>query len=114
MASFKGYGRQEGQKRRQGQRKPRRQGLPRIEFLETRQLLTGVRRRPFPRRSGRRRTRTCSTPRTARWPTWAPARSAIYKAYVHSGGNTSQLAAEFPQIEFQNGMVGLAGQEPGG
>ena len=38
----------------------------------------------------------------------------IYKAYLDSGGNTSELAAEFPTIEFQNGMVGLEVKSLGG
>ncbi len=38
----------------------------------------------------------------------------IYQAFVDSGGNTSQLAAEFPTIEFQNGMVGLQVKSLGG
>ena len=107
MASFKGYDREDGQKRRQGQRKARRNGIPKIEFLERRQLLTGG---------------TNVIPS----PVWAPSDPSnlldaqngpmanlgagtvgIYAAYVYSGGNTSQLAAEFPTIQFQNGMVDL-------
>ena len=113
MASFKGYDREDGQKRRQGQRKPRRNGIPRIEFLEKRQLLSGGRR--FPRRSGRRSDPpTCSTPRMARWPTWGLARSTFTRRIANSGGNTSQLAADSPTIEFQNGMVGLQVKSLGG
>ena len=113
MASFKGYDREDGQKRRQGQRKPRRNGIPRIEFLEKRQLLTRATR--CPRRSGRRRTPpTCSTPRTARWPTWASSTVDVYAAYLNSGGNTSQLAAEFPDDRVPKRDGRAAGQEPGG
>ncbi len=114
MASFKGYDREDGQKRRQGQRKARRNGIPRIEFLEMRQLLTGG-------------------PSVLPAPLWTPSDPRnlldaqngpmanlgagtvdIYAAYVHNGGNTSQLAAEFPTVEFQNGMVGLQVKSLGG
>ena len=40
--------------------------------------------------------------------------SAIYQSYVESGGNTSQLAARIPLIEFQNGMVGMQVKSLGG
>ena len=36
------------------------------------------------------------------------------QAYVQSGGKTSQLAAKFPLVEFQNGMVGLQLKSLGG
>src|ERR1700733_15184799 len=98
MASFKGYDREDVQKQRQGQRKRRRNGIPRIEFLEDRQLLSGV---------------TGTTPP----PLWTPTNTnlldaqngpmanlgvnavGVYKAFIDSGGNTSDLAAEFPSIE---------------
>ena len=114
MASFKGYDREDGQERRQGKRKARRNGIPKIEFLERRQLLSGS-NNPLPA------------------PLWTPSDPGnlldaqngpmanlsassvnIYAAYVNSGGNTSQLAAEFPTIQFQNGMVDLQVKSLGG
>ncbi len=38
----------------------------------------------------------------------------IYQAYVQSAGQTSQLAAEFPNIEFSGGMVGIQVKSLGG
>ncbi len=114
MASFKGYDREDGQKRRQGLRKARRNGIPSIEFLEQRQLLTG---------------NTNVLPA----PLWTPSDPGnlldaqngpmanlgagtvdIYAAYLKNGGNTSQLAAEFPSVEFENGLVGLNVKSLGG
>ncbi|MFI5457180.1 MAG: Ig-like domain-containing protein [Isosphaerales bacterium] len=116
MGSFKGYGRQEGPARRRNQKNPQRQGRPSIEFLEARQLLSG----------------TTSTSTTIPAPLWTPTDTnlfdaqngpmanlgvgvvGVYQAYVQSGGNTSQLAAEFPTIEFQNGLVGVSVKSLGG
>ena len=41
-------------------------------------------------------------------------RSAYTRRYLNSGGNTSQLASEFPTIYFQNGMLGLQIKSLGG
>ena len=32
----------------------------------------------------------------------------VYQTFVDSGGNTSQLPAEYPNYEFDNGMVGMS------
>ena len=114
MASFKGYDRQEGQKRRQGQRKPRRHGIPRIEFLENRQLLTGGTTTPYPRRSGRRRTRNLLDAQNGPMANLGVDAVDVYKAYLDSGGNTSQLADRVPldRVSERDGRAGR--QEPGG
>jgi large repetitive protein len=117
MASFKGYGRPEGPMRRRGQKNPKRQGQPTIEFLESRTLLAG---------DGGGATQAIPA------PLWRPSNTnlfdaqngpmanlgtglvGIYKTYVQSGGNTSQLAADFPTIEFNHGMVGVQVKSLGG
>ncbi len=114
MGSFKGYGRPEQPARGRSRRAPKRNGLPRIEFLEDRRLLSGGSNTGIPA------------------PLWTPTDTNlfdaqngpmanlgvglvnIYQAFVQSGGQTSQLAAKFPQIEFQNGMVGLQVKSLGG
>jgi large repetitive protein len=114
MGSFKGYGRPEVHSRRRSQKTPKRNGLPRIEFLEDRRLLTGGGNTTIPA------------------PLWTPTSTNIfdaqhgpmanmgvslvqvYQAYVQSGGNTSQLAAKFPAIQFLNGMVGVQVKSLGG
>ena len=40
MGSFKAFGRNRGPEGRKGHKNPRREGLPRIEFLESRRLLS--------------------------------------------------------------------------
>ncbi len=109
MASFKAFGRKNGPKRGQGQRNQRRFGRPNLEALEPRRLLTQM----------------GPTVQSSPVPVWTPTDTNlfdaqngpmanlgvglvnVYKAFVESGGNTSQLAAEFPTIFFQNGMVGV-------
>src|SRR5271165_2582694 len=116
MGSFKGYGRQERPVRRRSQKNPKRQGLPAIEFLETRTLLSGG---------------TNSSPAIPA-PLWKPTDTnlfdaqngpmanlgtglvGVYQAYVQSGGQTSQLAKEFPLIEFQSSLVGMQVKSLGG
>jgi hypothetical protein len=113
MGSFKGYGRPEEPSRRRSQKTPKRKGHPRIEFLEDRRLLSG-------------------TETAIPAPLWTPTSTNlldaqngpmanlgvavvdVYKAYVQSGGNTSQLASEFPMIEFNGGLVGLEVKSLGG
>src|SRR5262249_23505555 len=116
MGSLKGYGRPDERSRRRSQRAPKRNGLPRIEFLEDRRLLTG---------GG-------GTNTTIPAPLWRPTSTnifdaqhgpmanlgvdlvGVYTAYVHSGGKTSQLAGQFPHIQFNNGMVGVQLKSLGG
>jgi large repetitive protein len=105
MGSFKAFGRNRGPKGRKGHQYPRRQGLPRIESLESRRLLSG------------------STTPAGHWtPTdtnlfdvqngpmanLGAGLVGVYQTFVESGGNTSQLAAEYPKYEFDNGMVGMS------
>src|ERR1039458_9719077 len=115
MGSFKGYGRPEETSRRRSQKTPKRQGLPRIEFLEERRLLSGG-----------------NGGSTIPAPLWSPTSTnlfdaengpmanlgtglvSVYQAYVESGGQTSQLQAEFPTIEFSGGLVGLQLKSLGG
>ena len=94
-------------------RKPKRQGFPRIESLEDRRLLTGGSTDVASRRSGRRPPPISSTPRTARWPTWASSWSTSTRRSCSSGGNTSQLAAEFPQDRVPERDGRDSAQEPG-
>ena len=95
MGSFKGYGRPEQPSRRRSRKTPKRNGVSRIEFLEDRRLLSGG-----------------GTAIPA--PLWTPTSTNlfdaqngpmanlgvglvdIYKAYVQSGGQTSQLASRVP------------------
>jgi hypothetical protein len=117
MASNKGYGLDQGSKRRLWQRKQRRKGdSPRLELLENRLLLTG---------GGGSST-------TVPGPVWTPtdtnlfdaqngpmanlgtALVSIYQSFVQSGGNTAQLDTQFPQVEFQNGLVGVLVKSLGG
>ena len=114
MGSFKGYGRPEQPSRRRNQKNPKRNDLPRIEFLEERRLLSTTPESGIPA------------------PLWTPTSTnlfdvqngpmanlgqqliGIYQSYVDSGGNTSQLAAQNPLIEFNNGMVGIQVKSLGG
>jgi large repetitive protein len=116
MGSFKGYGRPEEPSRRRSQKTPKRQGLPRIEFLEDRRLLSGS---------------TGPNP-TIPAPLWTPTSTDlfdgqngpmanlgvavvnVYKAYVQSGGHTSQLSTEFPMLQFNGALVGLEVKSLGG
>jgi hypothetical protein len=117
MGKFSGNLRPEKSLRRRNSKNPKRSGRPTIEFLEARTLLTGG--------NGGGST---SIPA----PLWHPSNTnlfdaqngpmanlgsdvvGIYKAYVQSGGQTSQLASEFPKIEIQSGMVGLQLKSLGG
>ena len=112
MASFNGYDRDDAQKRRQGQRKPRRNGLPRIEFLEKRQLLAGD-ALPAPIWLPSDPTNLLDA-QNGPMANLGAATVGVYAAYANSGGNTSQLASEFPTVYFQNGMVGLQVKSLGG
>ena len=112
MASFKGYDRDDAQKRRQGQRKPRRNGIPRIEFLEKRQLLTGE-ALPAPLWTPSDPTNLLDA-QNGPMANLGAGTVGVYAAYANSGGNTSQLASEFPTVYFQNGMVGLQVKSLGG
>src|SRR5262245_19452122 len=116
MASFNGYGRQDGPARRRNKKNPQRQGQPRIEFLEDRQLLAGG-------------TDPASNIPP---PTWLPtntnlfdARNGpmanlgvgivnVYQAYIQSGGQVAHLATQFPTIQFHNGLIGLSVKSLGG
>ena len=116
MGSLKGYGRPEERSRRRSRKSPKRSGLPRIEFLEDRRLLSGG--------------NNTSNPIPA--PVWHPTDTNlfdaqngpmanlgvglvnIYQAFVQSGGQTSQLATQFPNIQFSGGMVGLQVKSLGG
>jgi hypothetical protein len=109
MASFKGFGRNKGPKSGQGQRSQRRNGRPSLETLEPRRLLTmGPTVQPL-----------------SPVPVWTPTDTNlfdaqngpmanlgvglvnIYKAFVQSGGNAAQVEAQYPDVFFQNGMVGV-------
>jgi hypothetical protein len=107
MGNFKGNGRQEGPKRRRGEKNPQRRGTPSLEVLEPRRLLSGG-------------DNTAPT-----GPLWTPTSTNlfnaqdgpmanlgvapvnIYESYIQSGGNTSQLQSQFPDVMFRNGMVGM-------
>ncbi len=115
MASFKAFGRNQGPRRSQGHRNERRYGRPSVEFLETRRLLT-----------------TTMGPNAIPAPLWTPTSTnlydteygpmanlgtdliSVYKSFYTSGGNTAQLAGQFPLIYFQNGMVGVQVKSLGG
>jgi hypothetical protein len=112
MGSFKGYGRQFGGRRRRKERNPKREGSPRIEVLEERRLLSGNNNIPPPIWEP-----TSTNPFDAQHGPLANLGTdavSIYKAFVQSGGNTSQLATEFPAIEFKNGEMGLQVKSVGG
>ena len=113
MGSFMAKGRDQGPKRRRGNRHTmKRSGFPKVEFLEERQLLSGPDQTPP--------------------PLWTPTSTnlfdaqngpmanlgvgsvAVYQAFVQGQGNTSGLAAEFPTVEFNNGLVGLQVKSLGG
>ena len=114
MASFKGYDRARGAKAAPGPEETAAAGNPRDRVSREPAVVDGQYDMPIPA------------------PLWTPTDTnlldaqngpmanlgteavGIYKAYLDSGGNTSQLAAEFPTIEFQNGMVGVDGEESGG
>ena len=105
MGSFRSKGRNHGLNRRRSKASAERQSFPRLESLEERRLL-----------SGGSDTLT---------PIWKPTSTdlfdaqngpmanlgvgivSIYKAYVQDGNSTALLASQFPQDNFQNGMVGL-------
>ncbi len=120
MGSFKPFGGNDGQKRRRdSKRGQRRFELPMIEFLEARRLLTGA--------GG-----TGGTSAAIPSPLWRPSDTnlfdaqngpmanlgtdlvSVYKAYVTGGGDVSGLAAQFPQIDIINGMVGVQLKSLGG
>ena len=114
MASFKGYDRQEGQKRRLAPRKPRRHGSPGVEFLENRQLLTGGTTDPIPAPLWRPTDTNLLDAQNGPMANLGTDAVGVYKAFLDSSGNTSQLATEFPLIEFQSGLVGLEVKSLGG
>ncbi len=115
MGSFKSKGWNQGLNRRRGKATPGRQSFPRIESLEERRLLTGG--------GG-----SSGVPA----PLWTPTSTNlfdaqngpmanlgvglvnIYKAYVQGGDSAAALQSQFPEDEFQNGMVGLQLKSLGG
>ena len=108
MGSFKRNGQSQGPNRRRNKSNTKRHGfLVGLEPLESRRLLSG---------SG--------SVGESNSPLWTPTDTNlfdaqngpmanlgvqlvdIYKAYVDGDGNAAALPAEFPGVEFQNGMVG--------
>ncbi len=112
MFSFKGYDREDAPKRHLGQRKPRRNGTPRVEFLEKRQLLTSA-ELPAPLWTPSDPTNLLDA-QNGPMANLGVGTVGVYAAYVDSGGNTTQLAAEFPTVYFENGLVGLQVKSLGG
>ena len=106
MGSFRSKGRNQGLNRRRDKAGLGRKTFPSLESLEDRRLLTGG--------GG-----------TSGTPLWTPTSTNlldaqngpmanlgvnivdIYAAYEKGGNSAADLQAEFPQDEFQNGMVGL-------
>src|SRR5262249_24861706 len=114
MGSFMAKGRNQVPNRRRGNRHTmKRSGFPKVEVLEERHLLSGA---------------DPSLPP----PLWQPTSTnlfdaqngpmanlgvgsvAVYQAYVQGQGDASGLAAEFPAVEFDNGLVGLQVKSLGG
>ena len=114
MGSFKSKGRNQGPNRRRGKASPGRQGFPRIESLEEQAPADRRRRRHTHAALDADLHESRSTPRTARWPTWASGLVNVYAAYLQDGDNAANLQAEFPQVQFQNGMVGVQLKSLGG
>ena len=111
MGSFKAFGRNQGPEGRKGQKNPKRQGLPRIEFLESRRLLSTVANPPG------HWTATSTNLLDAQNGPMANLGTGlvgVYQAFLNSGGNTSELATEFPKYEFDNGLVGMSVKALGG
>ncbi len=113
MGSFKGYGRHEGPKRRRNHRNPKREGLPSIEFLEARQLLTGDSSQ-IPAPLWRPTDTNLYDVQNGPMANMGQELISVYKAFIQSGGNTSSLATEFPEVEFNNGMIGTQVKSLGG
>ena len=101
MGSFKGYGRPEQPSRRRSQKTPKRNGLPRIEFLEDRRLLSGGRTPTIPAPLWTPTSTNLFDAQNGPMANLGVGSVNVYKAYVQSGGNTSQLAAEFPHDRVQ-------------
>ncbi|HZW35120.1 MAG TPA: S8 family serine peptidase, partial [Isosphaeraceae bacterium] len=114
MGSFMAKGRNQGPNRRRGTRHTmKRPGFPKVEILEDRLVLSG-------------------SDATLPTPLWHPTSTnlfdaqngpmanlgvgtvQIYQAFVQSQGNAAALAAEFPSVEFSNGLVGLQVKSLGG
>jgi hypothetical protein len=112
MESFKAFGRNWGAQGRKGRKNAKRNEAPRIEFLEERRLLTSS--SPYPS------------------PVWTPTDTnlfdaqngpmanlgtglvSVYTTFVNSEGSTAELATEYPDFMFQNGMVGVQLKSLGG
>jgi hypothetical protein len=112
MGSFRSKVRNHGLNRRRSKASSGRQGFPRIESLEDRRLLSGG--------------------DTTLTPLWQPTSTNlldaqngpmanlgvgivnVYAAYAQNGNSADGLQAQFPQDEFQNGMVGLQLKSLGG
>ncbi len=114
MGSFKGYGRPRQPSRRRGQTTPKRNGDFRIEFLEDRRLLTGGGSTAIPAPLWTATSTNLLDAQHGPMANLGAQAVDVYASYVESGGKISQLAAEFPGIEFQNGMVGLQLKSLGG
>ncbi len=116
MGSFKTSGRNDGQKRRRdSKRNQHRFEMPMIEFLENRRLLTGGGPTSIPAPYWTPTDTNLFDAQNGPMANLGTALVTIYKAYVTSGGDTSGLAAQFPNVYFnQSGMVGVQLKSLGG
>ena len=115
MKNFKVTGLWAGPGRRRHQSNLRRNALPRAELLESRQLLS-VTPPPAPSLPAPLWTPTDTNPFDAQNGPLANLGTtvvSIYKAY-ETGTPTNQLAADFPTVEFHNGLVGMDIKNLGG
>ena len=91
------------------EKSPNRYGDFRIEYLEDRRCSPATGRPPdFRRRYGPRRARICSTPRTARWPTWALVLSAFIKRTSRAAGTPANSQAKFPPSNSRTAWSGCS------
>ena len=110
MGSFKAFDRNQRLEGRKGQKSPKRRGLPRIEFLESRRLLSV---QPAPTHWAPTDTNLFDA-QHGPMANLGTSLVGVYQTFVDSGGNTSQLPTEYPDYEFDNGMVGMSIKSLGG
>ncbi len=114
MGSFKGYGRPEQPSRRRNQKSTKRNDRPRLEMLEERRLLSTTPDSTIPAPLWTPTTTNLFDVQHGPMANLGQTLIGIYQSYVQTGGSTSQLAAENPRVEFNNGMVGIQVKSLGG
>ncbi len=106
MGRFKANGREQGARERRVLKHARRRGLLKLESLEERVLLsTVVRYTPT--------STNLANVQSGPMSNLGQQMIGVYESFVNSGGQTSQLATQFPEFVFKGNMIEAGFQEYG-